>query len=300
MSDAAMKTRESLKAPGSFSLQVVGGRSVLSAMRRVRDNYGENFAHFEAFMKARGEDVSLGAVHDYFAALNTEACAASTKRIRRQAVKARLRKVIRSLDLNEQARFDQAMKELDRDPETKAPKVQAAPVGMEKVIARDSFDALCARSSARTRLFEQFLYRTGCRVSELTGIRLEDCEDLGGAVKVRILGKGSKERFVRIRAALFEEIRATFAGTTYLFETSSGRPYTRKYVSGEIAKAGRRALGRKISAHTMRHSFATLTIRRTNKVQAVSTYLGHSSPSITLGMYVHEQLTDDELFDPEQ
>ena len=40
-------------------------------------------------------------------------------------------------------------------------------------------------------------------------------------------------------------------------------------------------------------------IRRTNKVQAVSAYLGHSSTVITMNYYVHERLDDDELFDPE-
>jgi hypothetical protein len=44
---------------------------------------------------------------------------------------------------------------------------------------------------------------------------------------------------------------------------------------------------------------ATRQIRRTNKIQAVSSYLGHGSPSITLALYTHEQLEDDELFDPE-
>jgi integrase len=46
------------------------------------------------------------------------------------------------------------------------------------------------------------------------------------------------------------------------------------------------------------HSFVTRQIRRTKKIQAVSSYLGHSSIAITIGFYVHKQLDDDELFDP--
>jgi integrase/recombinase XerD len=61
-------------------------------------------------------------------------------------------------------------------------------------------------------------------------------------------------------------------------------------VSYEIIKAGKRILGRRISAHSMRHSFATLAIRDGASIKAVSKYLGHSSTAITMDMYVHESL----------
>ena len=89
---------------------------------------------------------------------------------------------------------------------------------------------------------------------------------------------------------MLEAIRSTFHGETYLFQTQGGKPYRTTYVSYEITKAGRRILGRKISAHSMRHSFATLTIRDGASIKAVSKYLGHSSTAITMDMYVHESL----------
>ena len=61
-------------------------------------------------------------------------------------------------------------------------------------------------------------------------------------------------------------------------------------MSYEIIKAGKRILGRRISAHSMRHSFATLAIRDGASIKAVSKYLGHSSTAITMDMYVHESL----------
>ena len=45
-----------------------------------------------------------------------------------------------------------------------------------------------------------------------------------------------------------------------------------------------------MSAHTMRHSFATLAIREGASVKSVSEYFGHSSTAITLDMCVHERL----------
>ncbi len=55
------------------------------------------------------------------------------------------------------------------------------------------------------------------------------------------------------------------------------------------------ARGRSDSFHTLRHTFATLQIRRTRKVKGVSLYLGHSSTPITQDMYVHEELDLNDL-----
>ncbi|MGA2436577.1 MAG: tyrosine-type recombinase/integrase [Bryobacteraceae bacterium] len=267
-------------------------------MRAPRaDAYGEHVKDFLAFAEARGGPVDFETVRDYFLELNASPCANSTKGIRRQAVKARLRAAFDGMDFNQAAAFREALAKLDR--EVKAPKTQAAPIGADRILRRDELDRLLAVATARDSCFLRFLWRTGARVSELTGLRLDQCERQGDVARLRVVGKGNKERFLRIRAKLFDQIRETFRGGTYLFETAGGRPFSRIYVSERIHKLAADVLGRKLGAHALRHSFATWTIRRTNKIQAVSTYLGHSSTAITMNFYVHEQLDDDELFDPE-
>jgi integrase/recombinase XerD len=114
-------------------------------------------------------------------------------------------------------------------------------------------------------------------------------------VAARIIGKGNKERVLKLPAELVDRCRETFGGSQWLLETSGGRPYRREYVSNQIKRAGERVLGRHISAHTLRHSFASLKIARTGKIKAVSEYLGHSTTSITLDMYVHESLDMNDL-----
>lgn len=263
------------------------------------DNYGDHVKPFLAFAELRGGDVAYQTVHDYFKELARAPCAANTKRIRRQAVKARLRVAMRGMDFNQAAALSAALRDLDHDSETRAPKVQAAPIGREKVLTRDDFDRLMAKASARTGILLRFLWTTGCRVSELTGALLARCKLDGETVHVTITGKGSKERTVRIPAALFAEIRQTFPGDVFLFTTGGGRAFSRVYVSTQIHRLALRVLGRRLGAHSLRHSFATRQIRRTGKVQAVSQYMGHSSVSITLSFYVHERLDDGELFDGE-
>ena len=83
---------------------------------------------------------------------------------------------------------------------------------------------------------------------------------------------------------------------TPLFCTSTGKHYTRQYVTNQIKKIGKAILGKKISAHTLRHSFATHKIAETGKIKGVSRYLGHSTSATTLDMYVHEELSPEELF----
>ena len=74
----------------------------------------------------------------------------------------------------------------------------------------------------------------------------------------------------------------------YLFETSGGKPLGRESVSREIARAGRRILGKQISALSLRHAFATAAIKAGWSAKKVAAQLGHSSAAITLDMYVQD------------
>jgi integrase/recombinase XerD len=285
MSTAA-QLQEHVEEGRFFAPSIVRHDSILEAMRAVQgDSYGYHVRDFLDFAQDNG-GVSFETVRDYYQALNGRPYANSTKRLMRQAVKSRLR-----------AAFREALSKLDR--QVKAPKVQGAPIGADKVLRRDELDRLLAVATEHDAAFLRFLFRTGARVSELTGLRLDQCERQGDVVRLRVVGKGNKERFLRIKATLFDQVRETFKGSTYLFETRTGKPFSRVYVSTRIHKLAEAVLGRKLGAHALRHSFATWTIRRTNKIQAVSTYLGHSSTAITMNFYVHERLDDDELFDPE-
>ena len=90
-------------------------------------------------------------------------------------------------------------------------------------------------------------------------------------------------------------IGTTFAGERWLFETENGTQHDRSYISHVIERQSKRAIGKMVGAHALRHSAATVLISRTNKAQAVSEYLGHSDPATTLRFYVHESLTDADL-----
>ena len=87
MSTAAERIED--MEPVSFTPAIVRHDSILSAMLAPRaDHYGEHLKHFAKYAEAHGGEVSFETVRDYFRDLNAAPCAANTKRIRRQAVKA--------------------------------------------------------------------------------------------------------------------------------------------------------------------------------------------------------------------
>jgi integrase/recombinase XerD len=141
----------------------------------------------------------------------------------------------------------------------------------------------------------ELLYAAGLRVSELVGLKLQDVHLDGGYV--RVLGKGSKERivpigqFARDRILVYlEQARGRLAGATasrFLFVARAGRPMTRQGF-WKLLRAYARAAGlvRKVTPHSLRHSFATHLLEGGADLRAVQVMLGHADISTTQ-IYTH-------------
>ncbi|MBA7550338.1 Tyrosine recombinase XerC [subsurface metagenome] len=155
---------------------------------------------------------------------------------------------------------------------------------------------LLAALPLRMRLIAEVLYLTGARVSEILGVR-RDSIRIDGAVELRLLGKGGKQRDAKIPPGLYGRVLAVFPDGPFLFTTGQGNRYAREYVTREIGRASRRVLGRRIGAHVLRHSRATDLLATTHRIKAVSRLLGHSDEATTLRYYVKDSFTDAELFD---
>ncbi|MCZ6680959.1 MAG: tyrosine-type recombinase/integrase [Candidatus Poribacteria bacterium] len=154
-----------------------------------------------------------------------------------------------------------------------------------------------AAQSLKTKLLVLFLFKTGCRVSEMIHVRLTDCEPTKDYIKVRILGKGNKERKVYISNELYEEIRAEYQGEVYLFESRTGDQLKRNNVFVQIRLAGRRAGFTHVHPHMLRHARATdLLLNKEISLKAVSKYLGHASTAVTADMYIHDDFSVNEIF----
>lgn len=150
----------------------------------------------------------------------------------------------------------------------------------------------------RDRALLELLYATGARVQEVCDLTLEGVNLQYRYVKC--VGKGGKERIVPLgRSAVaaletyLREARPRFtarcdagrrgaSGPQYLFLSRTGRKLDRTSVWRIVKRCARRAgIRKRISPHTLRHSFATHLLSRGADLRTVQELLGHASISTT-------------------
>jgi len=147
----------------------------------------------------------------------------------------------------------------------------------------------------RDKAILEMFYSSGLRVSELVGLNHDDLDFFGGLVRVR--GKGKKERIVPVGQVALQHLRAYLDAKSPkeavntlkkpLFMSRLGGRLTDRSVRRMILKYVKRTgLGKEISPHTLRHSFATHMLDRGADLRSVQELLGHANPSTTQ-IYTH-------------
>ncbi|MHC4117521.1 MAG: site-specific tyrosine recombinase [Planctomycetota bacterium] len=147
----------------------------------------------------------------------------------------------------------------------------------------------------RDKAMLELLYATGMRAGELAGLKNSDLNlDIG---YLRCLGKGKKERVIPIgkvaigatveyRAKLRPRLAKPFSGDSLLL-SRTGRPMSRIEVWRLVKKyAVRAGMPRNLSAHTLRHCFATHLLRGGADLRSVQEMLGHVDIATTQ-IYTH-------------
>ncbi len=163
-----------------------------------------------------------------------------------------------------------------------------------KSIDENEIQKLIDNCPLRLSLIIEALVTTGLRISELLSIRVTDEEKLMRDKQVSyfsVIGKGNKYRKVFILNEILDRIKNTYRGKTYLFESILKNKMNPNYVTREINKHSGRLIGKNIHAHTLRHSFITLSIKNGVPIDAVSRAVGHASVSFTLSKYSHNVYT---------
>ena len=168
--------------------------------------------------------------------------------------------------------------------EQKLPKI-LSPYEIEQLI--DFYDHNLFISS-RNKTIIDFMYSTGCRVSELINIEESDI-DIDDAF-VRLEGKGSKQRIVPLGSKVivnlekYLELRNQFKNikNNYLFISKSYKKLDRTAVFRIIKSTGVKVgINTSIYPHILRHSAATHMLEGGCDLRTVQEFLGHSSVSTT-------------------
>lgn len=148
----------------------------------------------------------------------------------------------------------------------------------------------------RNNVIIEVLYGCGLRVSELVNLKLSNIYD--EEQMLQVIGKGDKERWVPINPTALELLQ-TYIHTVrshtnikpsekkYVFINRLGTRLSRNYVFMFLKQAVADAqIKKRISPHTLRHSFATELVENGADLRAVQEMLGHASISTT-EIYTH-------------
>jgi site-specific recombinase XerD len=163
----------------------------------------------------------------------------------------------------------------------------------------DGDDEVDRAVALRDRAILELMYGSGLRVSEVAGLTLERL-DLGRA-RVSVLGKGSKERDLPVSDPAHEALgrwvaegRPVLDGEgdgSALFLNRRGRALGVRDIRRLVGRYGGATLvGRRVTPHTLRHSFATHLLEGGADIRAVQELLGHASVATTQ-RYTHVSRT---------
>jgi integrase/recombinase XerD len=184
---------------------------------------------------------------------------------------------------------------IQRDPtrKIKPPKTEKS---LPKALTVEELEMLReACQTPRERALIEIFYATGCRLSEIHQLNRQDIN--WQTQSARVIGKGAKEREV------FFSFRALFHLRKYLANRNDAcsalfvterKPYrrlSRRAIQREIKLIAQRAgIKKNVHPHTMRHTFATLTLNNGADLATIQALLGHANPATT---QIYAQVSDE-------
>jgi site-specific recombinase XerD len=158
-----------------------------------------------------------------------------------------------------------------------------------------------SRKGIRDRAMLHLAVCAGLRVSELTGLRMDEVAPQSASIRVR--GKGRRERALPLWKTTAAALRAWLAvrgsiATPEVFVNARGEPLSRwgvAYVLGRHTQTATRTCstlcGKQVSPHVLRHTCAMVVLQATQDIRKVSLWLGHSNLTTT-EVYVRADPTE--------
>lgn len=138
----------------------------------------------------------------------------------------------------------------------------------------------------KSRLMISMLYSSGLRVSEIVNLKVSDIDIQNNVGWVR-KGKGSKDRMFSLSKNLNDEVQKYLVDRDNKYVFSKEKPLTTRNVQKIIFNLRQKAgINKKVTPHTLRHSFATHLLEQGTDIRVIQTLLGHSNLNTTQ-MYTH-------------
>ena len=133
------------------------------------------------------------------------------------------------------------------------------------------------------------LYGSGLRIGELLQLQLKDFDFDRDQLHIRN-AKGRKDRYATIAKSVYPLLKSYYSSykpTVYFIENPNGGLYSAGSVRSFLKKSCRAAgINKKVTPHTLRHSYATHLLEQGTDIRYIQELLGHSKPETTM-IYTH-------------
>jgi integrase/recombinase XerD len=260
--------------------------------KNTLDAYGRDLGRYAAYLQAEGVTDATHAdeqtVSGFVASLGAREYAEG-QRYRPSSV-ARALAAVRTFHLFLLREGETSANPSEGVARPKVPRTLPRPLSLGEVEAILAAPTEADPAGIRDRAILETLYGAGLRISELVGLDVDEV-DLGEA-SVRVMGKGSKERMVplgRFAVAALESYltraRPALARSksgAALFLNQRGGRLTRQGATRVLKVAASRAgVTKRVTPHTLRHSFATHLLEGGADVRVVQELLGHATLATT-------------------
>lgn len=150
-------------------------------------------------------------------------------------------------------------------------------------------DLLRATRNLKHRCILALIYASGLRIGELLQLKLKDIDIDRRQILIH-QAKGRKDRYVMLAESflpLFYNYLQTYEPEVYFAEGLNGGQYTASSVRSFLKESCRRAkIRKKVTPHTLRHSYATHMLENGIDLRYIQELLGHSRPETTM-IYTH-------------
>ncbi len=241
--------------------------------RKTIDTYIFHNKAFLNFAKKPAEGVEEADIKSYLAFLvSDKKSSPSTVSIAKSALKFYFSEVLQKNIVN-----------------IKTPKIRKK---LPVVLSKKEVKLLIENASAKkSRLMLMMLYSSGLRVSELVNLKKKDIELEKNSLWVRS-GKGGKDRLVILSDRLSKEMGTHLPNVKELVFPGRNGVLTPRNVQKIVKLAAKKAnINKKVSPHTLRHSFATHLLEGGTDLRMIQELLGHSNLQTT---QIYTQVSDEQ------